>query len=86
MKRRDFLRYGSTFSLSTPFLWNQNLVRTFSAPQFLNCEEVSDRIMVVIQLDGGNDGLNTLVPIAQYDTYANLRPNLAIPQNSYLEL
>jgi uncharacterized protein (DUF1501 family) len=36
------------------------------------------RILVVVQLDGGNDGLNTVVPYCD-DEYRKLRPKLAIP-------
>jgi uncharacterized protein (DUF1501 family) len=36
------------------------------------------RILVVVQLDGGNDGLNTVVPYRD-DDYRRRRPNLAIP-------
>ena len=38
-----------------------------------------DRKLVIVQMTGGNDGLNMLVPIMQYADYMNLRPNLAIP-------
>jgi uncharacterized protein (DUF1501 family) len=44
----------------------------------------SDRILVLIRLKGGNDGLNTIVPIYDYDRYANLRPTLKInPSDVY---
>jgi uncharacterized protein (DUF1501 family) len=36
------------------------------------------RILVVVQLDGGNDGLNTVVP-SRDDNYRRLRPRLALP-------
>lgn len=36
----------------------------------------SDRVLVIIRLKGGNDGLNTIVPIYDYDTYAINRPNI----------
>jgi len=36
------------------------------------------RILVVVQLDGGNDGLNTVVPFRD-ETYRRLRPRLALP-------
>src|SRR4029077_306809 len=36
------------------------------------------RILVVVQLDGGNDGLNTVVPYRD-DEYRKHRPKLAIP-------
>src|ERR1700693_5061082 len=38
------------------------------------------RILVVLELSGGNDGLNTLVPFGD-DAYYRLRPNLGIPRN-----
>lgn len=41
----------------------------------------NDRIMVIIQMHGGNDGLNTAIPISQYSSYYNLRPNLAISES-----
>lgn len=44
-----------------------------------------DRILVVIQLAGGNDGLNTIVPITN-DTYYKLRPRLAIKPADTLKL
>ena len=38
----------------------------------------SERILVVVELSGGNDGLNTLVPYGD-DAYYRLRPNLGTP-------
>ena len=46
----------------------------------------SDRILVLIRLKGGNDGLNTIVPIYDYDRYANLRPTLKLDQSSLYNL
>lgn len=46
----------------------------------------TDRILVMIQLYGGNDGLNTIVPLDQYDQYHNLRPNLALPEKGKRQL
>ncbi len=40
-----------------------------------------DRILVVVELSGGNDGLNTLVPYGD-DRYYQLRPTLGIPARS----
>ena len=39
----------------------------------------NDRVLVIIQLHGGNDGLNTVIPMDQYSRYYHLRPNIAIP-------
>jgi len=38
------------------------------------------KILVVLELSGGNDGLNTLVPYGD-DAYYKLRPNLGVPKN-----
>ena len=42
------------------------------------CPDSSSKKIVLIQLAGANDGLNTIVPIDQYDTYATLRPNIKL--------
>ncbi|MEM6646173.1 MAG: DUF1501 domain-containing protein [Bacteroidota bacterium] len=44
-----------------------------------------DRILVLIQLEGGNDGLNTVVPFRN-DIYQRNRPTLAFSRNQTLEL
>jgi uncharacterized protein (DUF1501 family) len=43
------------------------------------------RKLVVVQLMGGNDGLNTLVPYAD-PLYHRLRPNIAIPEKEVLRI
>ena len=40
----------------------------------------SDNVLVFIQMHGGNDALNTVVPVSQYNEYYNLRPNIALPE------
>ena len=47
---------------------------------------VSDRILVLVRLKGGNDGLNTIVPVDQYDTYITKRPTLHIEKNDLVTL
>lgn len=44
-----------------------------------------DRVLVVVQLSGGNDGLNTVVPFGQ-DAYYRARPRLAIAPKDVLKL
>jgi len=46
----------------------------------------NDRVLVLIQLHGGNDGLNTLIPLNHYDDYHNLRSNIALPEQKILTL
>lgn len=44
-----------------------------------------DRVLVVVQLSGGNDGLNTVIPYA-HDAYRGARPTLALPQSDVLSI
>ncbi len=81
--RREFIRTTGLFSfgLSTtiagmPLLAAQN--NTFL--KFLN-ESSEDRILVLIQLNGGNDGLNTVIDRFN-DKYYQIRPNIAIQENN----
>jgi uncharacterized protein (DUF1501 family) len=46
----------------------------------------SDRIFVFVILSGGNDGLNTVIPIDKYSELASSRANVMIPQNAVLPL
>ena len=81
--RREFLRHSSrgigllAFSRFAPaFLVNSTLAAT-PAPE-------KDRsILVLVQLAGGNDGLNTLIPYENADYY-RLRPTLGIPKDKVL--
>ena len=46
----------------------------------------NDNILVIVRLKGGNDGLNTIVPIYDYATYTNLRPTIRHKQSDLLNL
>ena len=48
-------------------------------------QKANDRILVVLELSGANDGLNTLVPYAD-DAYYKLRPQIGIPQKKLIRL
>ena len=49
-------------------------------------DEAQDRVLVLIQLSGGNDGLNTVIPLEYYDAYHSARANIAIPEDKVLRL
>jgi uncharacterized protein (DUF1501 family) len=46
----------------------------------------NDHVLVIVQLSGGNDGLNMVIPISNYNLYYNARTNIAIPENKILKL
>lgn len=76
MERRNFLRLTATtaggFLLLPNFLRAQNL--------FTSDEDATDNVLIFIQLNGGNDGLNTFIP---YDNplYYDLRPQIGIAKD-----
>ncbi|MDX1409069.1 MAG: hypothetical protein R3330_13065, partial [Saprospiraceae bacterium] len=85
MKRRAFLSTGSAFSL--PVLVNGFNLGFLPKSAFFNLiDDDSDRVLVLIQLDGGNDGLNTLIPLDQYAKLSAARPGLMIPESQVLSL
>lgn len=49
-------------------------------------ESENENILVIIRLAGGNDGLNTIVPVYDYASYANLRPTIKHEQNNLINL
>lgn len=77
--RRQFLRQSSLVTAGTAL-----------APYFINgmtrpLENFRGRRLVIIQLSGGNDGLNTIVPFRN-DLYYKARPQIAIQPNEVLQL
>ncbi len=83
MKRRAFLKSSA---IGLPVMVNGIQLAAMPKPGFFNALNGSDKVLVIIELNGGNDGLNTLIPLDQYDKLANARPNLIIPESSILEI
>jgi uncharacterized protein (DUF1501 family) len=84
MKRRIFLRNSA---LSTvPVVLNGMKLGAVPFPLMLSQGPENDRVLVIIQLNGGNDGLNCVIPIDQYSALSNLRSNILIPESSVLNI
>ena len=81
MKRREFIRNTAL-----------GAVGTFFIPEFLRgmdlvgiAGQTDFKKLIVIQLSGGNDGLNTIIPF-ENDIYYNLRPKLGIKKEEVLKI
>lgn len=90
MNRRRFLRAAGTSGLALatlPAVVDSFTVRALAAGDggLDRLLAGSDRILILIQLQGGNDGLNTAVPYAD-PLYYKRRPNIAIPAHQALRI
>jgi uncharacterized protein (DUF1501 family) len=88
MSRRDFLIKGTSLlavmGIGGPLmLAHKNM--GFAAESAPGLADVNEPVLVVVQLSGGNDGINTLIPYSQ-GIYYDSRPNLAIAQKDVLAL
>ncbi len=84
MKRRDFLhRIGgiAAGTLAANSVWWPVTASALNA----GGGGAGGRILVMVVLEGGNDGLNTVIPHTD-PLYYSLRPNLAVPSNQVLGL
>jgi len=77
MKSAGLLGFGATVP--------NFLAKTAHAAPMANTKGAKDTILVVVQLTGGNDGLNTVIPFADAE-YAKLRPTLKIARDQVLKL
>ncbi len=85
MKRKDFLKQlgiigGGTAAISLGGM----PLKAFAKP-FMNINTFNGKILVVLQLKGGNDGLNTIIPFED-DLYYHNRPTLAIQKNDVIPI
>ncbi|MGH2437937.1 MAG: DUF1501 domain-containing protein [bacterium] len=92
MTRREFIKKGLTmvavgvtapsFITRTALAMNNpwDVAQVTSRPGVPD-----DRILVVVQMGGGNDGLNTVIPFTN-DAYYRARPNLAVPQKEVIRV
>ncbi|TVQ49814.1 MAG: DUF1501 domain-containing protein [Saprospirales bacterium] len=82
--RRGFLQsVGLTTSMS--LLLGKLPLRAFTSSAMDYVGE-TDRVLILIRLAGGNDGLNTVVPLFDYGRYQQLRTTVAIPPGELTEL
>lgn len=84
MKRRSFVKNVSLASFGVPFVFNNMEIETITKKLFRVPKSMDDRVLVIIRLNGGNDGLNTIVPIDQYDNLIIQRSNIILPESELI--
>ncbi len=81
--RRDFLKTTVGALAAAPLM--PHMVLNSALAQHASAVPSTDPILIVIQLAGGNDGLNTIVPYGSGLYYSD-RPNIAVPAKSVLPI
>ncbi len=89
MKRRSFLRRTVPVSILPMLLGGFTFKAYGRGPvleSLVGAATETDHVLVMIQLNGGNDGLNTVIPLDQYPALMAARGNIAIAENKVLKL
>ena len=84
LNRRDFIKLSSIASASLPIALSGFPLFASEKPKAYNFSEENDNVLVLIQLQGGNDGLNTIFNANQYSNLQSVRSNIIIPENELL--
>jgi len=79
MKRRNFLKQST---LASGLFFVPNFIKAF---ENYATTTLGYKKLVIIQLSGGNDGLNTIIPYTN-DIYYKSRPNIAIPKSKIIKI
>jgi uncharacterized protein (DUF1501 family) len=82
ISRRDFIKSTAMFSI--PFTLGGFRLFGLSSQHAPLLTDENDKILVLVQLQGGNDGLSTLFHAGQYANLNAVRNNIMIPENTIL--
>jgi uncharacterized protein (DUF1501 family) len=81
MKRRHFLQTTAAATVLPTLIGGMPISAYGLTPELLELTggaTQTDRVLVLIQLIGGNDGLNSIIPLDQYTNLMAARANVAI--------
>ncbi|HEY6503352.1 MAG TPA: DUF1501 domain-containing protein [Chitinophagaceae bacterium] len=79
IRRKEFIQVGS---LATASLMLPKFLKAFEGQAMV---PQGNKVVVILQLSGGNDGLNTVIPVRN-DLYYKARPRLGIEKTKALSL
>ncbi|MCC6722559.1 MAG: DUF1501 domain-containing protein [Bacteroidia bacterium] len=88
MKRRTFIKRTAPVA-ALPVLINGISLKSHASSALLRllaAKAENDRVLILVQLNGGNDGLNTIIPLDQYTNLTTARSNIIIPSSKVLKL
>jgi len=86
LNRRDFIKLSSIAAASLPIALSGFPIFANDKPKEYNFTVGNENVLVLIQLQGGNDGLNTVYNLHQYDNLQSVRSNIIVPQNELLTI
>lgn len=78
MKRREFIINTAAVAGGISLMPSIMNAKRLPVDEILNSD--NDNILIIIEMFGGNDGINTIIPYHQPELYMQLRPNLHIPE------
>ncbi|RYG63225.1 hypothetical protein EON77_21200, partial [bacterium] len=86
LSRRDLMKQGGLIAVGlTAPRWLATIAEADVIRHAAGAGAASDTVLVVCQLSGGNDGLNTVIPYAD-PLYAKLRPTIGLKEDKILKL
>ena len=86
MERRKFIKNTTLASLTIPFVFKNYSYAAVTEKLFTIKRSAEDKVLVLIRLNGGNDGLNTVVPMDYYSNLVKQRSNILIPENKLISI
>ena len=81
MNRRNFLHNMAHLAAIPSFLPG---LGQLELSDLLSSTAEAGKILVIVRLNGGNDGLNTLMPMEQYGQLKSIRSSVILPENKYI--
>ncbi|WP_421799389.1 DUF1501 domain-containing protein [Haliscomenobacter sp.] len=86
MKRRNFIKTAGVAATVPMVLNGMKISAAPMSPLFSSVDPYSDKVLVIVRLSGGYDGLNVVLPLDQYSNLSKLRTNILIPDTKAIKI